>query len=130
MCSSDLALAHTMTGELGEAAALVAEAQAIDRATGVPSLVYADAALVAWRGERKRSLSLLEAGRRAATSRGEGRTLSVLEYSDAVLQNGLGHYDARPRHAHVDGGRRFRGPSRQGTACHRSASTRAHAGPG
>ena len=88
------ALAHTMTGELGDAAALVAEAQAIDRATGVPSLIYADASLVAWRGERKRSLSLLEAGRRAATSRGEGRTLSVLEYSDAVLQNGLGHYDA------------------------------------
>jgi hypothetical protein len=45
------ALAHTMTGELGDAAALVAEAQAIDRAAGVPSLVYADAALVAWRAQ-------------------------------------------------------------------------------
>ncbi|HEY2536459.1 MAG TPA: helix-turn-helix transcriptional regulator, partial [Solirubrobacteraceae bacterium] len=48
---------------------------------------------VAWRGERKLSLSLLETGRRDATSRGEGRTLSVLEYSNAVLLNGLGRYD-------------------------------------
>ena len=88
------ALAHTMAGELGDAAVLVAEAHAIERAMGGPSLVYGDDALVAWRGERKRSLSLLESGRRDATSRGEGRTLSVLEYSDAVLLNGLGRYDA------------------------------------
>jgi DNA-binding CsgD family transcriptional regulator len=88
------ALAHTMAGELGDAAVLVAEAHAIERAMGGPSLVYGDAALVAWRGERKRSLSLLETGRRDATSRGEGRTLSVLEYSNAVLLNGLGRYDA------------------------------------
>jgi DNA-binding CsgD family transcriptional regulator len=88
------ALAHTMAGELGDAAVLVAEAHAIERAMGGPSLVYGDDALVAWRGERKRSLSLLESGRRDATSRGEGRTLSVLEYSNAVLLNGLGRYDA------------------------------------
>jgi DNA-binding CsgD family transcriptional regulator len=88
------ALAHTMAGELGDAAVLVGEARAIDRAMGVPSLVYGDDALLAWRGERTRSLSLLESGRRDATSRGEGRTLSVLEYADAVLLNGLGRYDA------------------------------------
>jgi DNA-binding CsgD family transcriptional regulator len=87
------ALAHTMAGELSDAAALVAEAHTIEWATGGPSLVYGDAALVAWRGERERSLSLLESGRRDATSRGEGRTLSVLEYSNAVLLNGLGRYD-------------------------------------
>jgi DNA-binding CsgD family transcriptional regulator len=87
------ALAHTMTGELGDAAVLVAEARAIERDMGGPSLVYADEALVAWRGERKRSLSLVESGRRDATSRGEGRTLSVLEYSSAVLLNALGRYD-------------------------------------
>jgi DNA-binding CsgD family transcriptional regulator len=83
-----------MAGELGDAAALVAEAQAIHRAMGGPSLVYAEAALVAWRGESKRTRSLLESGRRDATSRGEGRTLSVLEYSNAVLLNGLGRYEA------------------------------------
>jgi DNA-binding CsgD family transcriptional regulator/DNA-binding MarR family transcriptional regulator len=88
------ALAHTMAGELADAAVLVAEAHAIERGAGGPNLLYADAALVAWRGERKRSLSLLESGRREATSRGEGRALSVLEYSNAVLLNGLGHYDA------------------------------------
>jgi DNA-binding CsgD family transcriptional regulator len=88
------ALAHTMAGELGDAGVLVAEAHAIERDAGRPGLVYADASLVAWRGERRRSLSLLEAGRLGATSRGEGRTLSVLEYSNAVLLNGLGHYDA------------------------------------
>ena len=87
-------LAHTMTGEFDDAAALVAEVHAIERAMGGPSLVYADAALVAWRGERKRSLSLLESGRCEASSRGEGRSLSVLEYSNAVLMNGLGRYDA------------------------------------
>ena len=88
------ALAHTMAGELGEAAVLIAEAHAIQRAVGGHSLVYGDAALVAWRGERKRGQWLLETGRRDATSRGEGRTLSVLEYSNAVLLNGLGRYDA------------------------------------
>jgi DNA-binding CsgD family transcriptional regulator len=87
-------LAHTMTGEFDDAAALVAEVHAIERAMGGPSLVYADAALVAWRGDRKRSLSLLESARCEASSRGEGRSLSVLEYSNAVLMNGLGRYDA------------------------------------
>jgi DNA-binding CsgD family transcriptional regulator len=87
------ALAHTMAGELGAAAVLVDEAHAIERDAGRPSLVYADASLFAWRGERKRSRSLLEAGRADATSRGEGRTLSVLEYSEAVLLNGLGRYE-------------------------------------
>jgi DNA-binding CsgD family transcriptional regulator len=88
------ALAHTMTGELADAAVLVAESRAIEQGAGGPNLFYAHAALVAWRGERKHSLSLLDAGRREATSRGEGRALSMLEYSHAVLLNGLGHYDA------------------------------------
>jgi DNA-binding CsgD family transcriptional regulator len=88
------ALAHTMAGELADATALVAESHAIEQDIGGPSLLYAEAALVAWRGEPKRSRAMLEIGRREAASRGEGRALSMLEYSHAVLLNGLGHYDA------------------------------------
>jgi DNA-binding CsgD family transcriptional regulator len=48
--------------------------------------------LAAWRGNEADGLKLFEAGRVEATARGEGRGLSVMEWTTALLFNGCGRY--------------------------------------
>ena len=66
----------------------------ITRATGKPALAYTSLVLTAWRGEESQALALIRAGLDDATSRGEGRAITLAEYATAVLYNGLGHYQA------------------------------------
>src|SRR5207253_11065696 len=57
---------------------------------------YGAIGLAALRGREPGAISLIGESRRDLTRRGEGRGLSVLDWAQAVLYNGLGRYeDAR-----------------------------------
>jgi hypothetical protein len=81
-------------GELGAAAGMIEEANAITAATGSASLGYISMILAAWRGEEARALELIEALVRGATAWGGARVLGLAWYATAVLHNGLGGYEA------------------------------------
>src|SRR5262249_20482834 len=80
------------SGEFGAAAALIDQANTIARATGIAPLGYTSLVLAAWRGQEGHARELIEASIHDATARGEGRAISLAEYAEAVLHNGLGHY--------------------------------------
>ena len=82
-----------VAGELASAGALVGEAYSIAAATGSADLVYGDLALSGWRGDKRR-LGELVRGIEPAVARGEGSTPVYIEYATAVLNNGLGDYQA------------------------------------
>ncbi|HET6549910.1 MAG TPA: LuxR C-terminal-related transcriptional regulator, partial [Solirubrobacter sp.] len=82
-------------GDFDAAAALIAESEAIAKATGSTPLGYTSLALAAWRGhDEARALETIDADVRAATARGEGRAIGMAEYARAVLYNGFGRYEA------------------------------------
>jgi DNA-binding CsgD family transcriptional regulator len=87
---------HLFAGELAGAASLVDE---IEMATDVSETLapaYAAAGLVALRGRQADAVYLIDRSRAELTDRGEGAGLSVLDWAEAVLYNGLGRYeDAR-----------------------------------
>jgi DNA-binding CsgD family transcriptional regulator len=85
---------HLHAGQFAAASALIDEADAITQATGNAPIMYTSLVLAAWRGRQAPALELIEAGARDASTRGEGRVISLAEYATAVLDNGLGHYDA------------------------------------
>jgi DNA-binding CsgD family transcriptional regulator len=86
--------AHLHAGEFAQVATLIEDVEALTAATGEPPLMYATILLAAWRGDRERTMALLDFGIRNATERGEGRALSWGEYALALLGNGTGEYDA------------------------------------
>jgi len=90
---SSKACSDLHAGEFGDAAALKDEGQAISEAMGSAVITYTDLVLAAWRGEEAAALDLIEAGRKDAIARGEGRCIGVAEYATALLYNGLGHYE-------------------------------------
>ena len=83
---------HVHAGEFAAAAALIEEADAITEATGNAPLGYTSLVLAAWRGHEAHALALIEASRKDAAGRGEGRAITLAEYATAVLYNGLGRY--------------------------------------
>jgi DNA-binding CsgD family transcriptional regulator len=83
---------HVHAGEFAAAAALIEEADAITEATGNAPLGYTSLVLAAWRGHEAHALELIEASRKDAAGRGEGRAITLAEYATAVLYNGLGRY--------------------------------------
>jgi DNA-binding CsgD family transcriptional regulator len=85
---------HVHAGEFAAASALLEEADAITTATGNAPLRYGVIALAAWRGDEGPASSVIEQCRRDATFRGDGRALGLIGYVTAVLNNGLGRYDA------------------------------------
>jgi DNA-binding CsgD family transcriptional regulator len=85
---------HVHAGEFAAASALNDEADAITQATGSAPLRYTSPVLAAWRGQEARTAELIESGVRDATARGEGRAITIADYVTAVLDNGLGRYDA------------------------------------
>jgi hypothetical protein len=89
-----LANVHMHTGDLAAAASLLDEADLIDEITGNPPLIYTSLILAAWRGHETQAVELIGAGVEAANARGEGRAITLAEYATAVLNNGLGRYDA------------------------------------
>jgi DNA-binding CsgD family transcriptional regulator/tetratricopeptide (TPR) repeat protein len=84
---------HVHAGEFTAAAALVEEADAITEATGNAPLWHTSLVLAAWRGREDRALELIELGVKDATTRGEGRAITLAHYATAVLYDGLGRYE-------------------------------------
>jgi DNA-binding CsgD family transcriptional regulator len=79
-------------GELTAAAALVEEEQAVTEATGSHVAPYSAVAVAALRGSEAEASALIEATLRDVSSRGEGIGITVVEWANAVLSNGLGRY--------------------------------------
>lgn len=84
------ALVDVHGGDFAAAARRIAEADTITSATGHPAFTDAAVLLAGWRG---RATDLVEDARRDALERGEGRPLSLAWLAEAVLCNGLSHYD-------------------------------------
>jgi DNA-binding CsgD family transcriptional regulator len=79
-------------GELTAAAALVEEGQAATEAMGSHRATYADVAVAALRGSEAEAAALVEAALGDVSLRGEGIGITVVEWANAVLSNGLGRY--------------------------------------
>jgi DNA-binding CsgD family transcriptional regulator len=92
-----LALAYIHAGEFAAAATLIDDAHTLAEGGGGPS--WAELALAAWRGDRECVSSLVETSLGAARDRRQGRALSMIDYSNAVLHNGTGRYDVALRAA-------------------------------
>jgi DNA-binding CsgD family transcriptional regulator/tetratricopeptide (TPR) repeat protein len=84
---------HLFAGELAAAASLVHEIEAATEATGTDLAPYGAVGLAALRGHEAETASLIDRSRADVTRRGEGVGLSVLDWAEAVLYNGLGHYE-------------------------------------
>ena len=88
-----LATTHLFAGGLTAAARLVDEERLIAEVTGNPPAGYAAIMLAAWRGREAQASALIEATVRAATARGQGRTVNLAADASSVLYNGLGRHD-------------------------------------
>ena len=91
---------HVFGGELAAASALIGEADAIAVATGTTPLMYARLLLGAWRGVEAEAMEYINAGLENAPAQSEGTVVAMAGYATAVLNNGLGRYEAA-----VDGAR-------------------------
>ena len=81
-----------LAGELDDAASLVEEVQAATEATGSTFEPYAAMSLAAFRGSEVEASAFIEAIINDVRLRGEGIGITVAEWSNAVLNNGLGRY--------------------------------------
>ena len=59
-----------------------------------PGLLYAWLLVGAWRGVEAEAMKFINAGLENATARSEGRVVALAGYATAVLNNGLGRYEA------------------------------------
>jgi DNA-binding CsgD family transcriptional regulator len=87
------AVAHVFAGELGAAALLVAELNAVQQATGMTLGPYAALTLAAWRGHEQDVGELIDSTLDELVARGEGIGVMLAQWSRAVLANGLGRYE-------------------------------------
>jgi DNA-binding CsgD family transcriptional regulator len=84
---------YVNAGEFAAAAALVDEVDAVTQATGVRLAPYGALTLAAWRGREDEAIGLSDATIGELTARGEGMGLTFIEWTTAVLYNGLGQHD-------------------------------------
>jgi ATP/maltotriose-dependent transcriptional regulator MalT len=84
--------AHLHAGQFKAAAALLEEAEAVAEATGIARPAYDAASVAAWRGDQARATELLRAVETTAAERSEGIGFTLVHYTNAVLQNGLGRF--------------------------------------
>jgi DNA-binding CsgD family transcriptional regulator len=84
---------HVNAGEFAAAAALVDEVDAVTQATGVRLAPYGALTLAAWRGREDEAIGLSETTIGELTARGEGMGLTFIEWTTAVLYNGLGRHE-------------------------------------
>ena len=79
-------------GDLATATALTGEGRAVIDATGSQFAPYAAMGLAASQGRQAEVSALIEATASDVTLRGEGIAMSVAEWANALLHNGLGRY--------------------------------------
>jgi DNA-binding CsgD family transcriptional regulator len=81
-------------GDLAAASASLDELDVITEITGNAPITQPALVLSAWRGDEKQATKLFRSAVGAATARGEGRAITMVDFATAVLENGLGRYDA------------------------------------
>ncbi len=91
---SSRAVMLTFAGELAAAGALHQELKTVTEATGDSLATDPAMSLAAFVGNQVEASGLIEATARDVMRRGEGIWLSVAEWSDAVLKNGIGNHQA------------------------------------
>ncbi|GGX81636.1 ATP-binding protein [Streptomyces fructofermentans] len=85
---------RVFAGDLRAADSLVAEAQAIGEATGSSFFAHYGALVVEpFRGRESATRAAIDAITQDRLLRGEGKVLTATQWAEAVLHNGLGHYD-------------------------------------
>jgi DNA-binding CsgD family transcriptional regulator len=91
---SSLGLYHLLAGEPSATERLIEEDRLIAEATGNPPVGYTAMMLAVCQGRKQEASELIEATVQAATASGTGRLIGVAAYASAVLDNGLGRYEA------------------------------------
>jgi DNA-binding CsgD family transcriptional regulator len=81
------------SGNFGEAASLIVEAEAVTGATGVHISPYGGMLLAALRGDEAEATTLLQATIENATAGGEGLGVQYARWATSILYNGLGRYE-------------------------------------
>ena len=80
------------TGDFAQAAALIAETDAVCEATGSRSAPFAAMLLASLRGNQAEATPLIEATIAEATAGGQGIAVTYAHWAAAILFNGLGRY--------------------------------------
>jgi DNA-binding CsgD family transcriptional regulator/tetratricopeptide (TPR) repeat protein len=91
---SNLGVHQLVAGELTATGRLIEEDRLIAEATGNPPVGYAAMMLAAWQGREQEAAELIEATVQLATESGMGVLTGLAACASAVLDNGLGRYDA------------------------------------
>ena len=91
---SSRAVMLLFAGELNAAEALLQEVQLVTDATGDSLSTDPAVSLLAFRGNQAEASALIETTVREVVRRGEGIWLTNAEFSDAVLNNGIGNHQA------------------------------------
>jgi DNA-binding CsgD family transcriptional regulator len=91
---------HLFSGELTAAASAFGELQAVADATGAHFTPYIAWALAAWRGAETEVSALIEATVTDAVEHGQGLSVAVASWGQALLYNGLGRYEQAVSAAH------------------------------
>src|SRR5207302_1838638 len=84
---------HLWAGELAAAASLVNEVGAVTDATGSHLAPYGALGLAARRGREAEASELIETATLEVVARGEGQGLALIDWTSAVLYNGVGRYE-------------------------------------
>jgi DNA-binding CsgD family transcriptional regulator len=79
------------SGDFAEAAALVAESDAVGAATGIRSAPFTAMMLAAFRGDEAEAVPLIEATVADAAAAGQGIAVAYARWVEATLGNALGH---------------------------------------
>ena len=84
---------HLFAGELGTAAALAQELGTVMEATGIALAPYAAVGVAVFLGDQATASALIDATLADATRRGEGVGITITQWANAALNNGLGRYE-------------------------------------
>jgi DNA-binding CsgD family transcriptional regulator len=96
---STLGLATSWTGDFRTAADIIAEADIMAAATGVPLAPFPALRLAALRGREADAAPLIERTLKESTAGGQGMGVTSAHWGAAVLYNGLARYDEALRSA-------------------------------
>ena len=89
-----LSAVSVLSGEPARATELIAEEHAITQVTGGVSLRFGQLLLAGWRGRYAETVEIHTAAVEEAAGRGSSAEVSLAHVAVAVLNNGLGHYEA------------------------------------